>query len=173
MSDRSNEPDQLLESLLAHDEPQATNGAASPPPEDDDVDALIDELEAMFAEAKRVPFGRRLMVDEARALEFIDRLRTAFPAEVRQAQRILDEQDRILDEARNQAHAMLQERGLMAELEVQRERTIARAEQEAERMRAEADAYVRGVLTDLDERLSKLHASVSNGLEALSPREES
>ena len=173
MTDRSHEPDQLLESLLAHDEPQAANGAAPPPPEDDDVDALIDELEAMFAEAKRVPFGRRLMVDEARALEFIDRLRTAFPAEVRQAQRILDEQDRILDEARTQAHAMLQERGLMAELEVQRERTIARAEQEAERMRAEADAYVRGVLTDLDERLSKLHASVRNGLEALSPREES
>ena len=173
MSDQPHEPEQLLESLLSRDEPRQAGAVAVPADQGEDVDALIDELEAMFAEAKRVPFGRRLMVDEARALEFIDRLRTAFPAEVRQAQRILDEQDRILDEARNQAHAMLQERGLMAELEVQRERTIARAEQEAERMRAEADAYVRGVLTDLDERLSKLHASVRNGLEALSPREES
>jgi hypothetical protein len=107
------------------------------------------------------------MIDEAQALELVDRLRAAVPAEVRQAHRILDEQERILDQAHTEARRILHERGLMAELEVERERTIAEAERDAERMRAEADSYARGVLNDLADRLTKIQASVQNGLEAL------
>ena len=172
MSDQSHEPEQLLESLLSRDEPRHIDAVAAPREEAEDVDALIDELEALLAEAKRVPFGRKLMIDEAYALELVDRLRSAIPAELRQAHRILDEKERILDEARERAHQMLQERGLMAELEVERERMIAQAEREAERIRADGDAYVRGVLNGLAERLSKLQASVNNGIEALNPPQE-
>ncbi len=173
MSDRSHEPQQLLESLLSPDGPQMTSPGRPTVEEDEDVDALVDDLEAMFAESKRVPFGRKLMVDEGRALELVDRLRTAIPAEVRRAHRVLDERERIVSEARDQAHRILHERGLMAELEVERERVLALAERDIERMRAEADAYVRGVLNDLIERLAKLQASVVNGLEAQSPPPQS
>jgi hypothetical protein len=179
MSERPNEPQQLLESLLSPDEPEHQSvpqpGRSDTVPFDDegeDVDALIDELETLFAEAKRVPFGRRLMIDEARALELVDRLRSAFPGEVRQAHRVLDEQERILGEAQERARSMLNERGLMVELEVERERILARAERETDQMRAEADAYVRNVLSGLEERLAKLHASVRNGIEALDPPRE-
>ena len=173
MSDQPHEPEQLLESLLSRDEPHQSGAVAVPADQGEDVDALIDELEAMIAEAKRVPFGRKLMVDEARALELVDRLRSALPAEVRQAHRILDEKERIMDDARERAHRMLHERGLMAELDVQRERMIAQAEREAERIKAEGDAYVRTVLTGLAERLSKIQASVNNGIEALdAPQDE-
>jgi ElaB/YqjD/DUF883 family membrane-anchored ribosome-binding protein len=169
MSNRSHEPDQLLDSLLSRREPMQGSGdeRGRPESDNDDLDGLIDELEAMFEQAKRVPFGRRLMVDEAYALELVDRLRSSLPSEVRQARYVLDEQQRIMDEAREQARQLLDEQGLMAELEVMRERTIASAEQEAERIRADADAYVHGVLNDLSERLAKIQASVRNGIEAL------
>ena len=169
MSNRSHEPDQLLDSLLSRREtlPEAGDESRRPEPDTDDLDGLIDELEAMFEQAKRVPFGRRLMVDEAYALDLVDRLRSALPSEVRQARHVLDEQQRILEEAREQARQLLDEQGLMAELEVMRERTIAGAEQEAERIRADADAYVHGVLNDLSERLAKIQSSVRNGIEAL------
>ena len=173
MSDQPHEPEQLLETLLSDDEPQETGREPAPPEEDEDVDLLIDELEAMFAEAKRVPFGRKLMIDEAQALELVDRFRSAIPAEVRQAHRILDEQERIVEAARDQARRILHDRGLLAELEAERERVLAQAERDAERMRTEADAYVRGVLSGLAERLSKLQASVNNGLEALSSSQSS
>ena len=172
MSDQPHEPEQLLESLLSRDDPHRARAVAAPLDEGDDVDALIDELEAMLAESKRVPFGRKLMVDEAHALELVDRLRSAMPVEVRQAHRILDEKERIMDDARERAHNMLHDRGLLAELEVERERMIAQAEREAERIKADGDAYVRGVLTGLAERLSKIQASVNNGLEALNPPPE-
>lgn len=171
MSDHDPEPERLLASLLAHDEPQPPAPTLLPAPhqlEDaEDVDALVDELETLFTEARRVPFGRRLMIDEEHALELVDRLRAAIPGAVRQAHRVLEEQGRILDEASDQARRMLHERGLMAELEIERERMIGQAEQESERITAEADAYVRGVLSNLEERLAKIQASVRNGLEAL------
>jgi cell division septum initiation protein DivIVA len=171
MSDRNHEPQRLLESLLAPEEPQQDGPEPLPAPrvpeDNHDVDVLVDELEVLFTEARRVPFGRRLMIDEDQALDLVDRLRAAIPGAVRQAHRVLEEQERILNEAREQARRTLHERGLMAELEIERERMIAQAEQESERMTTDADAYVRSVLSDLEDRLTKIQASVRNGLEAL------
>jgi len=172
MSERQHEPQQLLESLLSPDEPQPAVVMNGRPPDDDgeeDVDALVDELEALLTESRRMPFGRRLMIDEGRALDIVDRLRTAIPAEVRQARRLLDERDQLLDAAHDEARRTLHERGLMAELDVERERMLAQVERETERMRQEADAYVRGVLNGLADRITKIQASVNNGIEALNP----
>lgn len=168
MSERPHEPE-LLESLLSPDDGASRPGAETQaqPAEYEDLDTLIDELETLLGEAKRVPFGRKLMVDEAHALEVVDRLRASVPAAVRQAHRIVEEQERIVGEAQEQARRILHERGLMAELDIERERVIARAERDADRIRADADAYVRSVLNDLAERLEKFQASVQNGLETL------
>ncbi len=162
MSQASHEPDHLLASLLSPNEP-----AASPAqPADEDVDALIDELESLVARGRRMPL-RKLLIDEDDLLNLVDRLRTAIPAEVRQAHAVLDEHDRILESARAKARAMMDERGISAEIERQREATLAEAEREAERIRAEADRYAQRVLTDLEDRLTKVLTSVRNGIETL------
>lgn len=169
MSDRPHEPEQLLESLLANHEPArpGEEHALAGPGAAEEIDVLVDELEEMLTQAKRVPFGRRLMVDEGQALDLVDRIRASVPAEIRQSRRVLEERENILDEARSQARRILHERGLIAELEVERERMIAEAEREAERIRGDADTYVRNVLNDLSDRLGKIQASVRNGLETL------
>lgn len=170
MSDRSHEPQQLLESLLSPEETRAEpEQTQQQSVEHEDLDALIDEFETMLARSRRMPFGRKLMVDEEYAMELVDRLRASIPGAVRQAGRILEQQDTIIDEAREEARRMLHERGLMAQLEVERERVLARAEQDAERMRGETDAYIRGVLGGLEDRLAKLQAGVRAGIEALGP----
>src|SRR5918997_4745065 len=106
MSDRNHEPQRLLESLLTPEESQQDGPEPLPasrvPEDNQDVDTLIDELEILFTEARRVPFGRRLMIDEDHALDLVDRLRAAIPGAVHQAHRVLEEQERILNEAREQ-----------------------------------------------------------------------
>jgi vacuolar-type H+-ATPase subunit H len=166
MSQSSHEPERLLESLLADDQRGPTEQPAETPESDDDVDALIDALEALVADSRRMPF-RKLMIDEDRLLALVDRLRTAVPAEVRQAHRVLDEHDQILDSAREQARRILQERGLIDALEAERRRVLDDAEREAERIRTEADKYARTVLVGLEDQLTKLQTSVRNGIEAL------
>lgn len=169
MTQQSGKPDDLLQSLLADDAPAPSTLPVFTPDtdEDEDVDRLINELEALFTQAKRVPFGKKLMIDEEQALALVDRFRTAVPNEVKQAHRVLDEQERILNDAKTEARGMLEERGLLAQLESERERFMARSQAEADRIRAEADRYVRGVLQDLNERLIKIQTSVQNGLDTL------
>ena len=168
MSQSPHEPENLLESLLTDpQQPNAEAERAAPAPEDEDVDGLIDMLEALVAEGRRVPFGRKLMIDEDRLLDLVDRLRTAIPAEVKQAHQMLDQRDQILDQARAEARRSLEERGLLDALEKERRQILAEAEREAERIRTEADRYARSVLIDLQERLDKFQTSVRNGIDAL------
>lgn len=128
---------------------------------------MIDELEDALAEGRRVPFSGRLMIDEERILDIIDRLRVAVPEEVKQARRVVGEQERLLNEAQERVQQALEEQGLMAAITAERERLITQAEQEAATIRAGADDYARQVLEELEQRLVRLTASVQNGLKEL------
>lgn len=171
MSQSSSESEHLLASLLGDEQQAGETGAqhAARPqgnePEDD-VESLIDALEALIAEGRRMPF-RKLLIDEDRLLNIIDRLRTAIPAEVRQAHQLLDQYDEIIQSAQEKARQIMDERGLTQAIETERRRVLDDADREAQRIRGEADRYVRNVLLDLEDRLGKLHTSVRNGIDAL------
>ncbi len=132
------------------------------------LDDLIDDLEEVLAEGRRIPFSGHLLVDEERILDVIDRMRVAVPEEVKRARRVVQEQDRLLGEARARVQSVLEEQGLLAAVEEERTRLLAEAEQEAAGVRAGADEYAQQVLRDLEERLSGVLTSVRNGLDSLS-----
>jgi hypothetical protein len=165
MTQHMNTPDNSLETGPV--EPTATAEMPPTPQEDETIDRLIDDLEAVATEARRVPFGHKILVDEDEILDLVDRLRVAVPTEVRQAQRIMEEQERILEQARAEAHQMLESQGLMRELENERQQMLNEVHREAEEVRADADDYAHRVLLDLQERLYKLQNSVQNGIDAL------
>jgi cell division septum initiation protein DivIVA len=132
-----------------------------------ELDDLIDEVEDALAEGRRVPFSGRLLVDEERILDIIDRMRVAIPEEQKRARRIIQEQERLIAEAQARVQQVLDERGLLEAIEAERVRLLQQAEHEAAQVRAGADEYARQVLEELDERLMKLVTSVRNGLSAL------
>lgn len=121
----------------------------------------------MLADGHRVPFSGRLLIDEERMLDIIDRMRVAVPEELKQARRVVQEQDRLLGEAQARVQQALEERGLLDAVEAERARLLLQAEEEAARVRSGADAYARQVLEDLDQRLARLLTSVRNGLNEL------
>jgi cell division septum initiation protein DivIVA len=114
-----------------------------------------------------VPFSGRLLVDEERILDIIDRMRVAVPEELRQARRVIGEQERLIGEAQARVHEVLEEQGLLAAVEAERARLLGQAERDAQAIRAGADDYARQVLEELEQRLAKLTASVQNGLKEL------
>jgi cell division septum initiation protein DivIVA len=133
-----------------------------------ELDDLIDELEDALAEGRRLPFsGGRLLVDEERLLDIIDRMRVAIPEEHKRARRIVQEQERLIAEAQARVQQVLEERGLLEAVDAERARLLQQAEQEAAQVRAGADEYARQVLEELDDRLTKLVTSVRNGLSTL------
>jgi hypothetical protein len=132
-----------------------------------DLESLVDDLEEALADGRRWPFTRRLMVDEERFLDLIDRLRVAIPDELRMARRIVSEQQRILEDAEARVQTALSEDGLLEIAEDERQRIVSQAEVEAARIRADADEYARQVLLGLEERVAKVLTIIQNGLETL------
>ena len=68
-----------------------------------DILQLIDRLEELFNESKNIPLTRNVMVDEDRMLDIIDQMRIAIPEEVKKAQQLLGQRDRVLAQAHQRA----------------------------------------------------------------------
>ena len=73
-----------------------------------DILQLIDRLEELFNESKTIPLTRNVMVDEDRMLDIIDQMRIAIPEEVKKAQQLLGQRDRVLAQAQEEANRTLE-----------------------------------------------------------------
>ncbi len=140
-----------------------------------DILQLIDRLEELFNDAKSVPFTHNVWVDEDRMLELIDQMRIAIPEEVKKAQQVVAQRDRVMAQAQEEANRTLQLSRDKAEQLIQKdmivqdaqrraEQIINQARAEAEATRADADNYVIDTLMQLQDQIAKLSNQVSNGV---------
>jgi len=140
-----------------------------------DILQLIDRLEELFNESKSIPLTRNVMVDEDRMLDIIDQMRIAIPEEVKKAQQLLGQRDRVLAQAQEEANRTLEIARQKADqlvtkdmitVEAQRraEQIIAQARAEAENTRGDADEYVIDSLTQLQAELERITNQVNNGI---------
>ncbi|MGE5463326.1 MAG: hypothetical protein ACM3PS_08220 [Syntrophothermus sp.] len=143
-----------------------------------DILQLIDRLEELFNESKNVPFTKNVMVDEDRMLDIIDQMRIAIPEEVKKAQQLLGQRDRVLAQAQEEANRTIELARQKADqmvakdivaVEGQRrsDLVIAQARTEAENIRADADDYVMDSLTQLQTELERILNQVRNGINTL------
>ena len=140
-----------------------------------DILQLIDRLEELFNSAKAVPFTHNVIVDEDRMLELIDQMRIAIPEEVKKAQQVMAQRDRVMAQAQEEANRTLQLSRDKAEQIVQKDMIVQEAQRradqivnqarnEAEATRVDADNYVVDTLMQLQEQISKLSGQVGNGI---------
>lgn len=143
-----------------------------------DIFALIERLEALVNTGQRVPFVNKIMLDEQECLDVIAQLRMSVPDEVRQARRMLQERSRIPEQARleaerivaiahEQAEEVLSEHGLVRAAEQNARQILDEAQDQANEVQRESDAYAVRSLTDLRTRLEQLHERVQIFLEAM------
>jgi cell division septum initiation protein DivIVA len=140
-----------------------------------DILQLIDRLEELFNAAKAVPFTHNVIVDEDRMLELIDQMRIAIPEEVKKAQQVVAQRDRVMAQAQEEANRTLQiardkadqltQKDMIAQ-EAQRraDQILAQARAEAEAIRADADNYVLDTLMQLQDQIAKMGNQVGNGI---------
>lgn len=111
---------------------------------------LIDSLEELVVQARRLPVGGNLVVDRKRMLDVIDQMRLAVPADLREAAQIREMQDQIVQEARQQA------RGLMHKADEERQRRlddnsiVREAHERSQAMLMDAEARARQVIGEAD-----------------------
>ena len=148
-----------------------------------DILHLVDRLEEVLKKSPRLPFSAIRLVDERRIGPLIDQMRISVPDEVRRAQRVNQERDRILAQAREEAERLVRRAEERAE-ELTAEHAIARAaearaaairekaEREAAALRAEADDYVFNALCQLEEELKRTLRVVENGIRKIQMERE-
>jgi F0F1-type ATP synthase membrane subunit b/b' len=140
-----------------------------------DILQLVDQLEDQLNDGWRIPLTSSLAVDEAECLRILDQLRAWLPEEMKQARRIKQERDRIIDKAEAEAERILAEARARASGGPQRQdRTpggdtggqaiIAAAEREARQLREGANHYARQSLEGLQQRLESLLDQVRAGI---------
>jgi hypothetical protein len=61
-----------------------------------DILHLVDRLEELFNQSRPLPFTHSVIVDEDRMLDLIDQMRVSIPEEIKKAQQIQAQRDRIL-----------------------------------------------------------------------------
>lgn len=108
----------LRQDLTSNNPPQ--NGTADntfqafgqPPPVSEavqrlDIQQSLNVLEELILGSPRVPFSRRTLVDEDQLLEQLDRIRLNLPSVFQEAVQIVQQRERILAEAEQYAHDVI------------------------------------------------------------------
>lgn len=124
-----------------------------------------------------------LVVDEDRIFNIVDQMRVSIPEEVKRANRVESEKERILAQAheegdrirelaKQEASELVRRDSIMASAQQRADTILERARREAEMMRAESDAYALDVLMKLEEDLLRSLSVVRNGMRKLESEQE-
>jgi len=111
---------------------------------------LLDAVESLIVNGRRVPFSAAVMVNEEEMLDYIDRARTSLPDDLKQARAVVDRQGEVLAEAEDHAGRLV----TAARSEV--DRMTAAAQQEAERIVAAAHGEAQRVTQTAREHATAL-----------------
>lgn len=148
-----------------------------------DIMGLIDRLEDVIANGRKVPLSGSVVIQEQKIYEIIDELRAALPEELKQARWIVKERQEMIDEAEKEANRIIDEGRLRAEemtndmevvkLAQRRANEIIEAAQAREReIRLGAEDYADEMLANLEVNLGKLLTAVQRGRDRLQGRLE-
>jgi len=143
-----------------------------------DILHLVDRLEELFNESRSIPLTHNVVVDEDRFLDIIDQMRISIPEEVKKAQQVYSQKDRVLAQAqeeanrtlalaREKADQLVEKDGLAQEAQKRADQILDQARIEAENIKAGADQYALDSLLNLEMELERVMNQVRNGIQVL------
>ncbi len=143
-----------------------------------DILHLVDRLEELLNQSRPLWFTHNVMIDEDRMLDIIDQMRVAIPDEVKKAQQLLAQRDRILAQAQEEANRtiaiareksdqLVERDAIVQAAQTRADQVVAQAHTDAEKTRQEADQYVVESLTRLEVELDRILTQVRNGIRTL------
>ncbi|MGA9775430.1 MAG: ATPase [Candidatus Dormiibacterota bacterium] len=139
---------------------------------------LLDHLEALVNQSRRVPLTPNVVVNEDEILDALDQIRVGLPEEIKEARLVLESREARLREAQEQADQTLlaaQERAerltdqheIMRRASSEAEELLTDARERSRKMRRDAEEYTRERMEELETQLSSSLSQVRRGLETL------
>jgi vacuolar-type H+-ATPase subunit H len=146
-----------------------------------DMFALLDELEHEIENSKKMPLSAKIVIDRELLLNYIDKIRSELPEEMRQARWIVRERERVINEAKIEAEKiineakltlkkMAQESEVVREAKIHGEEIIAEAHKISYEIKSSAHQYTDELLASVETRLQKSLNLIKEGREELQAR---
>ncbi|HNX46606.1 MAG TPA: hypothetical protein PKK90_07820 [Anaerolineaceae bacterium] len=143
-----------------------------------DILHLVDRLEELFNNSKPIPLTRNVVVDENAFMDIIDQMRISIPDDIKKAQQVIAQKDRILAQAQEEANRTLLLAREKSEKMIEKSEVyqaaqdrVAQIEDQARKnasqTQEEADSYARDMLRRLEAELNQVLIQVQNGIQAL------
>ncbi len=141
----------------------------------DSIDMLINELQSLALQAKKVPFSNTdIMLNKSDLIELVSRFRESYPQIIRESNQVVKERDEILKKAEKYANETMDAAEAHAKNLVTNTEIMKKAEADALIMRQEAEENYRKL--DYEARslayniLDKAEQSVKEGLSIINDR---
>ncbi|MEJ8553721.1 ATPase [Tepidibacter sp. Z1-5] len=137
---------------------------------------LIEEIEDLVEESSGIPFGNKVFVDKKQFLEIIKEIRLQLPDEIKQAEWINTERQRILAEAQQEADAIVENTKSYMQEQVEESEVIKQAQKQAEKIIEQAQSTSkeirRGAKEYADSILGKVQSDLRNIGEVIAANRE-
>ena len=143
-----------------------------------DILHIVDRLEELFNESRPIPLTHNVIIDEDKILDIIDQMRVTIPEEMKKAQQVLSQRDRILAPAQEEANRTLnlardksdnlvERDAIVQAAHVQADEIISKALTDVEKTKRDADKYVIDTLIRVEYELERMLNQARNGILAL------
>ena len=117
-----------------------------------DILHLIDRLEEMVGEARRLPVGGGAVISRQRLLDLIDRMRVAVPKEIYDSRELLEQREEVLRSAREEAELILARAQEELEARLKDTEMVKAAEERARQLAGEAQERAQQLLRSAEEQ---------------------
>lgn len=143
-----------------------------------DLQALIEELEEIVESAAKVPLSNKCMIDREEVWNVIEQMRLHYPEELKQAQWVKKERDRIINEAKQEANSiietanqqvvqMVNETEIIKIAKLKSEELLKDADLEAVEIKHKAEAAASAHYDDVKEKADQYKLSAQNYADGL------
>ena len=147
-----------------------------------DILHLVDRLEELFNDSRPIPLTHSVIVDEDKILDIIDQMRISIPEEVKKAQQVSAQKDRVMAQAQEEANRTLQlarekadqladKDQIAQEASRRASQIVDQARMDAENIKSGADQYALESLMILADQLERILGQVRNGIRVLEEKQ--
>ena len=127
---------------------------------------LLEELEELIEDSKRIPFSDKVIADKREILDLIKEIRLKLPDELKQAKWVKEEREKILTEAQKEADdvvkeaenriiSMIDEHEITKKAYEQKNQIMAQANESSRQITQGARDYADDILAKLQKSLTQ------------------
>lgn len=135
----------------------------------DNIEMIISKLENEIKNAKRAVLSNNKIIDEIKCLDFISALKESLPSAIMEAGYIMEDKEKIIKNAREQAKNIVERAEFTANQLVMDSEIVKRASADADAIVIDAKKYANYVRHEAEDAIDRLlHESEDNLMRILS-----